>query len=84
MSFTPKLLEKRMSVSEERALEIIHALEKYKLIQAAEIELDDEEITLYSFIPNPSFAAVMTIAGEIIKKPNCFEYFNGGRSTPYL
>lgn len=84
MPFTPKLLEKRIGVNSERALEIIHALMKYKLIQAAQIELDDEEMTMYSFNPNPAFPALLTITGEILKKPNNFEYYNGGRNKAYL
>lgn len=84
MSFTPKLLEKRMGVSGDRAQEIIRALMGYKLIQAAEIELDDEETTLYSFVPNPAFTALLTVAEEIIKKPNVFEEFCGGRVRPYF
>ncbi|MHC1695213.1 MAG: helix-turn-helix domain-containing protein [Eubacteriales bacterium] len=84
MPFTPKLLEKRIGINGDKAMEIIHALMKYKLIQDSQIELDDEEMTMYSFIPNPAFTALLTLAGEIIQKPCSFNYYCGGRHKSYI
>ena len=83
-SFTPKLFEKNLGLSPERAEEVMGVLARYKLVYAAEIEMDDEVITVYSAAPTPSFVALLIFAREIICPPAVFYYHAGGRGKPYL
>lgn len=83
-SFTPKLLNKAFGITEERAKEILLKLKEYHMICESEIELDDETQTVYSFVPNPAFVALLAFAKEIIHKPNIFWMYSGGRNKPYL
>lgn len=83
-SFTPGLLVKRMDVTFDRALEIIKTLAKYNLIVTTQIEMDDVTQEVYKFNPTASFVALLIFAREMIKTPNVFSYFSGGRFKPYL
>lgn len=83
-SFTPKLLESNIKVSEEKAKEIIGRLKKYHLISSTFIEIDDEVHEIFSFKPTPSFIALLIFAHEMICKPNCFSYCYECRTKPYL
>ncbi len=83
-AFTPGLLVKNMNVTFERALEIIQILSKYNLISQTQIEMDDAVQTVYKFVPTPSFSAMLIFAKEMIKTPDHFCYYSGGRKKPYL
>ena len=84
ISFTPKLLEKSLGITAERAQEIIDSLKKYHFIDTTEIELDDTTQYVYALNNTPSFIAILTFAREIIKLPNIFYIYHGGREKPYL
>lgn len=83
-SFTPNLLMKNIGVDFDKALEIIKTLNKYGVINTTEIELDDVVQEVYTFVPTPSFTAMLIFAREIIDKPDNFSYYMGGRNRPYL
>ncbi|MBQ6825204.1 MAG: helix-turn-helix transcriptional regulator [Clostridia bacterium] len=83
-SFTPKLLEKNIDISEEKAKAIISVLKKYKLIFSDFIELDDEVQEYFRFSPTPSFVALLIFAREIICPPTPFTYYFQYRNKPYL
>ncbi|MCH5183720.1 MAG: helix-turn-helix transcriptional regulator [Oscillospiraceae bacterium] len=84
ISFTPNLLVKRLGITFERAQEILKGLEKYHMLRTSEIELDDETQVVYTFIPTPSFPAMLLFARELIQPPQSFHYHWEGRSKPYL
>ena len=84
ISFTPGLLVKNMGIEFERAREIINILFKYNLLSSNRIEMDDETQVAYNFKPTPSFVAMLIFVREMIKTPNCFSYYSGGRQKPYL
>ncbi len=83
-SFTESLLVKNIGVTKEKAVEIINIFKKYSMIRESEIELDDEIKTVYTFVPTPSFVALLIFAHQVIKKPNSFSYYYEGRNAPYL
>ena len=84
ISFTPGLLVKNMGIEFERAREIINILFKYNLLSSNRIEMDDETQVAYNFKPAPSFVAMLIFVREMIKTPNSFSYYSGGRQKPYL
>ncbi len=83
-AFTTTLLVKNLNVTEEKAQEIINTFKKYGMVRETQIEMDDEIKTVYTFESTPSFVALLIFAREVIKKPNSFSYFYGGRNQPYL
>jgi len=83
-AFTPKLLEKSLNITIERAQEIINSLSKFNFIGATEIEVDDELQYVYTLRHNPEFLAFLTFANEIIVPPNNFYIAHHGRNKPYL
>ena len=83
-SFTEQLLVKHIGVPEERAREIIEIMKKYGHIWSQPLELDDREITVYRFSPQPYFIGLLLFARDMIHKPERFYYYSGGRSKPYL
>lgn len=83
-AFTENLLVKNLKIDSDKAIQIISVLEKYNLLQKTQIEMDDEIQTVYKFIPTPSFIAFLIFAREMIKTPNRFSYYSGGRNKPYL
>lgn len=83
-SFTPKLLEKHLHITEEKAKQIISVLKKYNMISSTFIEIDDITQEFFSFSPTPSFVALLIFAREIIDKPNTFSYYHQCRKKPYL
>jgi len=82
--FTQDLLVKALSVTPERALEILQILSKYKQLSTQKMEINDTEETIYRFSPSPSFYSLLIFAREFIDPPQSFYYFSGGRQTPYL
>lgn len=82
--FTPKLLENRLKLSNERAKQILESLKLYGLISETEIELDDSIQKVYNFNPNPAFIALLAITKEIIKRPNAFTHLCSYRNKTYL
>jgi hypothetical protein len=83
-SFTQKLLEKNINVTEEKAKSIIDILKKYNMVSSTFIEIDDTIQEYFSFSPTPSFIALLIFAKEIISKPNSFSYYHQCRTKPYL
>ena len=83
-AFTENLFVKSLKIDIEKAKQIIDVLEKYNLLYKTQIEMDDEIQTVYNFKPTPSFIAFLIFAREIIKAPNNFSYYSGGRNKPYL
>ncbi len=83
-AFTENLLVNKLKIDVDKAKQILIVLEKYNLIYKTQIEMDDEIQTVYNFRPTPSFAAFLIFAREMIKTPNYFIYYSGGRKKPYL
>ncbi|MBQ9150852.1 MAG: helix-turn-helix transcriptional regulator [Clostridia bacterium] len=83
-SFTEQLLVRDLGVTEERAAEIIGIMKKYGHIWTQTIELDDREITVYQFSPQPYFMGLLVFARDMMVRPQSFCYFSGGRKKPYL
>ncbi len=83
-AFTKNLFIKNLKIEANKAKQIINILEKYNLIYKTQIETDDELQTVYNFKPTPSFIAFLIFAREMIKTPNNFSYYSGGRNKPYL
>ena len=75
---------KHIGVTEERASEIIEIMKKYGHIWSQPLELDDREVTVYRFSPQPYFIGFLVFARDLIHKPERFCYYFGGRSKPYL
>ena len=83
-SFTENLLVRELSVTQERALEIIQLLMKINLIITGELELDDIVRDVYTFVPNTAFIALLIFAREMIDRPSKFSYNTGFRTKPFL
>lgn len=83
-AFTENLFVKNLKIETDKAKQIIIILEKYNLLYRTQIEMDDETQTVYNFKPTPSFIAFLIFAREMIKTPNNFIYYSGGRNKPYL
>jgi len=83
-AFTENLFIKNLKIEADKVKQIISVLEKYNLLYKTQIEMDDELQTVYNFKPTPSFIAFLIFAKEMIKTPNNFSYYSGGRSKPYL
>jgi len=82
--FTPKLLETKLQIPPEKAIQILDTLMHYGLISISEVELDDAIQKVYNFNPNPAFVAMLAIAQEMIKRPNSFSFYMGSRNKSYL
>ena len=83
-AFTDNLLVKKMDIDKDTAADIIRILQKYNLIHATQIEMDDEEQEIYTFNPTPSFIALLIFAREMIDRPCTFSYYMANRNQPYL
>lgn len=83
-AFTISLLVSHLGIDADTAINIIKTLHKYSLIETTLIEVDDIVQEVYMFKPTPSFTAMLIFAREMIDRPNCFSYYMGGRSKPYL
>lgn len=84
ISFTENFLVKSLKITIERARDIINSFVEYSLIEVTEVEIDDEIKNVYKLRNNPEFIVLLTFAREMIKLPNSFYIFNGGREKPYL
>ena len=82
--FTENLLVRELSVSRERAMELIQLLKKINLVSTRELELDDIVRNVYIFVPNTAFIALLIFAREMIDRPNKFSYNSGFRTKPFL
>ncbi len=82
--FTIKLIESKLKLTKERAVQILESLKEYKLITSKEIELDDNIIETYEFHPNPSFISMLVFAKEVIHKPSLYKYWYDCRDKSYL
>ena len=83
-SFTSKLLEKHLNISEEQALTVIATLRKYEMIQSNLVDIDDETREFFRFIPTPSFVALLIFAREMMHPPHSFTLYIQNRKRPYL
>lgn len=83
-AFTPNLLMKNFNIKFEKSTDIIKTLHKYRVVNIAQIEMDDAIQEIYTFNPTPSFVALLIFAREMINRPDSFRYFNGGRTKPYF
>lgn len=83
--FTPKLLEKTLKITNERAVEILNAFEEFKLVSGSTLELDDDKIRIYSVsMDNSRVIPFLTIAHEMVDAPEGFVYQSSYRSRPYI
>lgn len=83
-SFTEQLLVRELDVTAERALEILDIMKKYGHIWTQAIELDDRDMLVYKFNPQPYFMGFLLFAYDIINRPNRFWFNSQQRSKPYL
>lgn len=83
-AFTTSLLVKKLGIDAEKAGVVLAILNKYKMVYATQIEMDDEMQTVYHFAPTPSFVALLIFAQELINKPDQFNYYSENREMPYL
>ncbi len=70
--FTAAWLAKTLEVSPEKATEVLNVLKTYDLLWEEDIELDEEQVTVYGFVQTPSFPALLLFARELIRKPMIF------------
>ena len=83
--FTTKLLERELGLSTEKSTEILEVFSRYKLVNAQELEVDDEIKITYGFNANFSFIPFLTFADEIINRPSYFLQTVWSRGeAPYL
>lgn len=83
-AFTAKLLVQQLGIGEDKAVEVIHILQKYGILITTQIEMDDTLQEVYTCNPQPAFPAMLLFAQELIVQPNQYYYFSGGREKPYL
>jgi transcriptional regulator with XRE-family HTH domain len=82
--FTPRLLEKSLGISRERAVEILEGLVRFKLVSVEEAELDDAVQAIYDFEPNPALLAMLAVGKEVVQTPNCHHFYSSNRNKPYF
>lgn len=83
-AFTPNLLIQSLHMDSDKALSVIGTLRKYGMIHMTQIEMDDATQEVYTFVPTPSFTAVLIFARELIDRPNRFAYGMNIRTKPYF
>ena len=83
-SFTPKILEKHVGVTAEKATAILEDLKRYEIIYTSEIELDDEVKMVYNFNANSAFVPFLIFLDELAQKPNSWICYRQNRHIPYL
>ena len=83
--FTTKLLEKELDISPNTALNIITDLTQYDMVQAKELEVDDEIMNFYELVPQMAIIPFMTFAKLCIHKARVFffQYFDRN-DQPYI
>ena len=82
--FTPNLLMKNLNIESGKAIEVIKTLQKYKLIRSTQIEMDDANQEVYTYVNPPQFVAFLILARDMIDPPHSFSWYVGGRTKPYL
>jgi len=82
--FTPRLLEKSLGLAREQAMEVLEGLVRFKLVSAAQAQLDDDVQTIYNFEPNPALLALLAVGKEVIQKPNSHHFYSSSRNLPYF
>lgn len=83
-SFTVNLFVKELSITLDRAQEIIKTLIKYKLINVKKLELDDKTIETYTLWDNPAILGFLAFLDMLVEKPNSFYYSNNGTDGNYF
>ena len=83
-SFTEKLLVKELSLTPEKAKQIIATLHSLQLLAKSNADIDDELVELYQFRAKPSFVSMLIFAREMIDVPSNFYVNYDARRTPYL
>ena len=83
-NFTPKLLEKNLGLTNERAAYVLETLAMYKFVIVKELELDGETLVVYEHTPCLSFVPLLTFADEIIERPELFYLLWVDRINPIL
>jgi len=82
--FTAKLVETKLNIPADKVMQILVSLERYEMIRISEVELDDAVQKVYSFNDNPAVVALLAIATEIIRRPNCFRYNWGSAGAFFM
>ena len=83
-SFTPKLLEKGLGLSREKAVEILNTFADYRLVTAKELALAGEPMVIYEYRSNLAFVPLLLFAEEMIERPDLFYLLWGDRANPIL
>ena len=83
-SFTDELLIRKLSLSPEKAKQIISELLRLHLLGKTTAELADETVDFYNFQAKPSFVSMLVFAREMIERPSKFALNSGFRTKPFL
>ena len=70
--FTAAWLAKTLEISPGKVEAVLSVLKNYDLLWEEDIELDEEQVTVYEFVQTPSFPALLLFARELIRKPMIF------------
>jgi len=82
--FTPRLLEKSLGLTREQAMEVLEGFVRFKLVSAAEAQLDDAVQTIYNFEPNPALLAILAVGKEVVQMPNSHHFYSSNRNKPFF
>jgi len=83
--FTPKLVNKKLGISLEKAEEALKALAGYGFADASEVEIDGYTITTYKATPFHSFVPFMIFTDDMCIKPTAqMQLAIKEREKPYL
>lgn len=83
-SFTENFFVKELTITLDRAQEIIKTLIKYKLINVKKLELDDKTIETYTLWDNPAILGFLAFLDMLVEKPNSFYYSNNCTDGNYF
>ena len=82
--FTPKLLQNEFGLSQQKAADILTNLAAHDMVEAKELEIDNEMMTIYEFTPNVSLVPFLTFAEELFKRQDMMALFDNRNDTPYI
>jgi len=83
-SFTEELLIRELSLTPEKAKQVISELLRLSLLGKTTAEVAGDLIDFYHFRARPSFVSMLIFAREMIDIPNNFYVNYDGREKPYL
>lgn len=82
---TQEELGRALNIPHGRAVEILRQFEEFQLVRHSDLDLDDEQITIYNVSGSaPYIIPFLTFTQEIVSPPMGFNYNFGGRNTPLI